>query len=65
ILPALSLNGIIHVEVKEGSYDHESFRDFIEHLLEEMNPFPAKNSIIVLDNASIHRSPEIRELVEE
>ncbi|KAL5641149.1 hypothetical protein ACGC1H_001587 [Rhizoctonia solani] len=29
-----------------------------------MNPFPGKNSVILMDNASIHKSAELREMVE-
>ncbi|CAD7068390.1 unnamed protein product [Tilletia caries] len=29
-----------------------------------MQPYPAPNSVLVLDNASFHRSSEVKELVE-
>lgn len=29
-----------------------------------MNPFPGKNSVLIMDNAIIHKSPELREMVE-
>lgn len=38
---------------------------FIESLLEEMQPFPAPNSVIVMDNCPIHRSEDIRRMVAE
>lgn len=41
------------------------FHDFIEGLLDRMQPFPAPNSVIVMDNARIHKNPHIVELIEE
>jgi hypothetical protein len=29
-----------------------------------MNPFPQQNSVLVMDNASIHKSAELQEMVE-
>ena len=41
------------------------FHDFIEGLLDCMQPFPAPNSVIIMDNARIHKGPCIIELIEE
>lgn len=30
-----------------------------------MQPFPAPNSVIIMDNARIHKDPRIIELIEE
>ncbi|KAG1726895.1 uncharacterized protein EDB91DRAFT_1011926, partial [Suillus paluster] len=51
ILPALSLDGILHLDVLDCSYTLATFNEFIDGLLNNMNPFPQKNSIIVMDNA--------------
>ncbi|KAF9236799.1 hypothetical protein BU15DRAFT_49606, partial [Melanogaster broomeanus] len=60
VLPALSLNGsIIHCETVEGSFCTEMFSQFIQGLLDEMQPYPAPNSIIVMDNCQIHKHPDI------
>ncbi|KAJ2913748.1 hypothetical protein MD484_g6667, partial [Candolleomyces efflorescens] len=64
ILPALSLDGILHLDVIPRSYTAELFNGFIEGLLDTMNPFPAPNSVIVMDNASIHKSEALRQMVE-
>lgn len=48
----------------EGSFNTEFFMKFIQDLLDKMNPFPARNSVIIMDNCSIHKAPEIRELIE-
>ncbi|TFK62292.1 hypothetical protein BDN72DRAFT_872562 [Pluteus cervinus] len=62
ILPALSLNGILHFTVTEQAMTGELFYNFIEGLLGHMQCWPLPNSVIVMDNASIHKAPEIREL---
>jgi len=64
MLPALSLDGILAFEVLEHSYTAEDFDDFVECLLDRMNPFPLPNSVLVMDNASAHHSGNVRELVE-
>ncbi|KAI9060884.1 hypothetical protein FKP32DRAFT_1577086 [Trametes sanguinea] len=64
ILPAMSLDGIIALDVFEGSLTAEKFVLFIEMTLDCMNPFPQPNSVLVMDNASIHHAEGLRELVE-
>jgi DDE superfamily endonuclease len=39
------------------------FRQFVRDLLPQMNAWPMPNSVLVVDNASIHRVAGIRELV--
>jgi hypothetical protein len=65
ILPALSLDGILHIEVLDHSFTGEEFGNFIEGVLDQMQPWPLPNSVLVLDNARIHKVPGIREMVEE
>jgi len=65
ILPALSLDGIIALEVLDKPFKADTFQQFIEGLLEQMNPWPQRKSVIVMDNASIHKSEEIRDVVEQ
>lgn len=64
ILPAITLDGMIECMIIEGSFNTERFTSFIEDVLENMQPFPAPKSVIVMDNCSIHKAPEIRELIE-
>jgi hypothetical protein len=64
LLPALSLDGILHVKIAEGSFTAARFYEFIDGLLDHMEPFPRKNSVIVMDNAHIHKDPAILELIE-
>ena len=64
-MPALSLDGILHLDIVNRAYNSELFNGFIDGLLDNMNPFPAPNSVIVMDNASIHKSDELRAMVEQ
>jgi hypothetical protein len=66
VLPALSLNdGILHCDIVEGSFDSQLFYQFIERLLDQMQPYPAANSVIVMDNCRIHKHTDILELIEQ
>jgi hypothetical protein len=66
VLPALSLGeGIIHCDVVEGSFCTETFMEFIEGLLGKMQPYPAPNSVIVMDNCRIHKHADILKAIED
>lgn len=65
VLPAISLDGILYVNIVEGSFTTETFAEFIDGLLDKMNPFPGPNSVIVMDNCRIHKADLIREMIEE
>jgi hypothetical protein len=65
MLPALSLDGILHLTVIKNAVTGASFRRFMEDLLPLMNKWPLPNSVLVIDNTSIHKVAGIRELVEE
>jgi transposase len=59
ILPAYDQDGVVFFRVFQGSTDAAFFLEFMEQLLPHCNPFPGKRSVIIMDNASIHRGPEI------
>ena len=63
VLPALSLDGILHLSIVQGSFNYESFAKFIEGLLMQMNLFPGPNSVIVMDNCRIHKSPLVLDMI--
>ena len=65
ILPTLSLSGILYVSILEGSFTSATFAQFIEQLLDQMNPYLGPNSIVVMDNCAIHKCPDILELIVE
>jgi hypothetical protein len=65
VLPALLLTeGIMHCDIIEGTFDSSTFLVFVERLLDQMQPYPAPNSVIVMDNCCIHKSEAILELIE-
>ena len=65
VLPALSLDGIISVSIVQGSFNYDSFGDFIDGLLDQMSPFPGQNSVIIMDNCCIHKCEEVLERIIE
>ncbi len=65
MLPAISMDGILHLEVLENAITGNDFHRFVQGLLPLMNEWPLPNLVLVVDNASIHKVAGIRELVEE
>jgi hypothetical protein len=55
----------LYVDIVEGSFNHTLFASFIDGLLDHMNPFPAPNSVIVMDNCQIHHADFILEMILE
>ncbi|CAB4421881.1 unnamed protein product [Rhizophagus irregularis] len=48
-----------------GSCDKERFRIFVlTQLLPQMNPYPAKHSVLVMDNAHIHHDDDLVTAIE-
>ncbi|PKB97738.1 hypothetical protein RhiirA5_246943, partial [Rhizophagus irregularis] len=65
ILPALSLDGIIALDIMEGSCNKERFRNFIlAKVLPNMNAFPQQNNVLVMDNAQIHHDEYLVNFIE-
>lgn len=64
ILPAYCQDGILLSRVYEGGTDAAWFEDFVEQLLHHCRPYPEPKSVLVMDNATIHHSPRVRELCE-
>lgn len=63
ILPAYTLDGILTASIYKGATNLSTFEFFLEHkLLPKCGRFPAKNSVIVMDNASFHHSEKVRQL---
>jgi hypothetical protein len=62
MLPALSSEGLIYAKVKAGPFNGDSFLQYIEEVLEHMNPYPAPQSVLIMDNCSIHRVDGVAEL---
>lgn len=65
ILPAISLDGVLHLDILTCSWTGEAVYQFVEVLLRNrMQPFPHSNSVLVMDNASQHHVGGLQELVE-
>ena len=54
LLPAPSMKGIIFSAVHKGTYDGPAFVEFIQQLLQHMNLWLQVNSVLIMDNFSIH-----------
>ncbi|KAJ4466161.1 hypothetical protein C8J55DRAFT_440138, partial [Lentinula edodes] len=61
ILPALTMDGMIFSNIKLGSYSGDEFLFWLDGLLEVMNPYPGRHSVLVLDNCRIHHVPGVKE----
>ena len=62
ILPAYTLDGIIFSRIYTGHIDAAIFEEFVTLVLPHCNPFPSEHSVLVMDNASIHRSERIEQM---
>ncbi|CAG8676982.1 10566_t:CDS:2, partial [Ambispora leptoticha] len=65
LLPALTLDGIIAVDIMEGSCSKIRFKEFvISQVLPQMNSYPHARSVLVLDNARIHHDDRLLEYLD-
>ncbi|KAL0929595.1 uncharacterized protein CTRU02_215494 [Colletotrichum truncatum] len=62
VLAAYTQNGVKLARVYSGSTDASTYENFIEQLLCHCGRWPEPNSVLVMDNASIHHSDRIKEL---
>lgn len=66
ILPAFTIDGFPCYEILQASFTSAMFFYFVRNtLLPQCNPFPASRSVIVMDNAQVHRHSIIRDIIEE
>ena len=65
MLPALSIFGVFHVKVIQGSITGAIFEEFTAKVVQLMNPYPGRNSVLVMDNTAIHRNQIIEDLATE
>lgn len=63
ILPAYTVDGIMAYYIHQGSFTKPLFQWFVEqYVLPSCNPFPGQRSVLIVDNASIHRSQDLRDV---
>jgi hypothetical protein len=65
LLPAITVDGLIYSHIKVGGYNGEEFLEYLEGLMDQMNPYPAPRSVLVIDNCWIHHVFGVEELCEE
>jgi hypothetical protein len=65
VLPAICLDGVLHFDVLVNrSWNGDDFYQFVDTLTAtRMNPYPDRNSVLVMDNCSIHHAPGIQALI--
>ncbi|KAJ7114390.1 hypothetical protein C8R44DRAFT_587349, partial [Mycena epipterygia] len=64
VLPALTTEGIVALDIFEGSVNKERFLGFLrDQVAPILNPYPGKCSVVILDNCSIHHDDDIRALI--
>ena len=64
----ISISGVLDLLVKSGTTNGEVFLEFTEkYLLPQLQPFNSinSNSVVIMDNCSIHHIPEVVELIQE
>ena len=62
ILLAYAQDSIVLSRVFRGSTDAAVFEDFIDQLLQHCGRWPEPKSVLIMDNASFHRSDRIEEI---
>ena len=65
LLPAPSLDSILYAQIVSGSFNGKTFKIYLKGLLEYMNPYPAPNSVLIMDNCAIHHVDGIQEMCDE
>ena len=65
VLAALDVHGFIRWHMTSGTYSRDTFHDaFVQRILPELHQWPGPRSIVVIDNASIHRYPQLAQACE-
>lgn len=62
ILTAYAQDGIVLRRVFQGATDADIFEAFIEQLLQHCNRWPEPKSVLIMDNASFHRTEKIQRM---
>jgi len=66
LLPAMDVDGYLAHTIFQGAITAELLEDFVANqVLPHCSPWPGKRSVIVLDNASIHRSVRLANMCAE
>lgn len=61
---AMNSEGLLGYELLIGTTNGDTFFDFVRGtLIPNMQPFPAMNSILIMDNCSIHHVQQVKDLM--
>ena len=64
-IACLSIESIVALELVKGSVNGVMFYDFLRgNLIPNMQPFPNPQSILIMDNCSIHHTEEVTRLLQ-
>ena len=64
VMCAMTSDGVLEYEATTGSINADKFMDFIRgRLIPNMQPFPVRHSILILDNCSIHHARDVKDLL--
>jgi len=58
----MDMTGVIYHQITHGSFDGDTFQDFLISLLKVMKPYPAECSVLIMDNCAIHNVEGVAEL---
>ena len=65
-ISAMSSSEILALEVRKGTMNGDRFFDFLRgELFPKMQPFPGPNSVLLMDNCSIHHIQPVKELAKQ
>ncbi|KAG2046096.1 hypothetical protein BDR06DRAFT_844195, partial [Suillus hirtellus] len=65
VLPALSVDGIVALDIFEGSVNKELFINFLRDQIAPIStPWPGPRSVVVLDNCAIRHDENVRRIIE-
>ena len=57
ILPLYTVNGFVAWDIIKGSYNVDIFNEFVKTwVIPQTTPFPGPRSVLIMDNARIHKS---------
>ena len=62
LLQRLTIHKIIY---GNNTVNADRFKTFIEELLEKLSAENLENSFLIMNNAKIHKHPDIKELIED
>jgi len=66
VLPAVTVDGVVAVDIFKGSVNREMFIKYLkEDLAPVLTPYPGPQSVVILDNAAIHHDEEIHAIIED